>query len=69
MSFTYATLKTAIGDYLESAETTFTNNLPTFIKEAEDRILKYKDVYICKGRNKNIIKDQPYKLKNKTVNG
>ena len=41
MSFTYATLKTAIGDYLESAETTFTNNLPTFIKEAEDRILKF----------------------------
>ena len=41
MSFTYATLKTAIGDYLESSETTFTNNLPTFIKEAEDRILKF----------------------------
>jgi len=41
MSFTYATLKTAIGDYLESAETTFTNNLPTFIQEAEDRILKF----------------------------
>ena len=41
MSFTYATLKTAIGDYLESAETTFTNNLPTFIKKKEDRILKF----------------------------
>ena len=41
MSFTYATLKTAIGDYLESAETTFTNNIPTFIQEAEDRILKF----------------------------
>ena len=41
MSFTYATLKTAIGDYLESSETTFTNNLPTFIQEAEDRILKF----------------------------
>ena len=40
MSFTYATLKTAIGDYLESSETTFTNNLPRFIKESEDRILK-----------------------------
>ena len=41
MSFTYATLKTAIGDYLESAETTFTTNLPTFIKESENRILKF----------------------------
>ena len=34
MSFTYATLKTAIQDYLESTETTFTNKLPTFIKES-----------------------------------
>jgi len=41
MSFTYGTLKTAVGDYLESAETTFTNNLSTFIKESEDRILKF----------------------------
>ena len=41
MSFTYATLKTAIGNYLESAETTFTTNLPTFIQEAEERILKF----------------------------
>ena len=40
MSFTYSTLKTAIGEYLECSETTFTNNLPTFIKESEDRILK-----------------------------
>ena len=40
MSFTYATLKTAIRDYLESSETTFTNNLPRFIKDSEDRILK-----------------------------
>ena len=40
MSFTYSTLKTAVGDYLESSETTFTNNLSTFIKESEDRIFK-----------------------------
>jgi len=40
MSFTYDTLKTAIQDYSESAETTFVNNLPLFIKEAEERILK-----------------------------
>tara|TARA_R100001015_G_C4602700_1_gene157677 strand:+ start:425 stop:1114 length:690 start_codon:yes stop_codon:yes gene_type:complete len=40
MSFTYATLKTAVQDYCETAETTFVNTLPTFIKEAEERILK-----------------------------
>jgi hypothetical protein len=40
MSFTYSTLKTAVGDYLESSETTFTNNLSTFIKESEDRIFQ-----------------------------
>ena len=40
MSFTYDSLKTAIQDYCESAETTFVTNLPVFIKEAEERILK-----------------------------
>jgi len=38
MSWTYSTLKTAIGDYLECAETTFTTHLPDFSKESEDRI-------------------------------
>ena len=41
MSFTLATLKTAIQDYLEVTETTFTNQLPTFIKESEDRIFSF----------------------------
>jgi len=40
MSFTYATLKTAVQDYCETSETTFVSTLPTFIKEAEERILK-----------------------------
>ena len=38
MSFTLATLKTAIQDYLECTESTFVTNLPTFIKESEQRI-------------------------------
>ena len=38
MSFTLATLKTAVQDYMESSETTFTTQLNTFIKEAENRI-------------------------------
>ena len=41
MSFTYGTLKTAIQDYLEVSEATFTNQLPTFIKESEDRIFSF----------------------------
>ena len=32
MSFTLATLKTAVQDYLQVSETTFTNQLPTLIK-------------------------------------
>ena len=38
MSFTLATLKTAVQDYLQVSETTFTNQLSTFIQESESRI-------------------------------
>ena len=41
MSFNLGTLKTAIQDYLEVSETTFTTQLPTIIKEAEDRIFSF----------------------------
>ena len=40
MSFTFAQLKQAIIDYTENDETTFANNLPLFIRLAEERILK-----------------------------
>ena len=40
MAFTFTTLKTAIQDYTENAETTFTNNLTRFILNSEERILK-----------------------------
>tara|TARA_R110000796_G_scaffold213809_1_gene329857 strand:+ start:162 stop:812 length:651 start_codon:yes stop_codon:yes gene_type:complete len=40
MSFTYAQLETAIQDYTENSETSFVNNLSTFITQAEERILK-----------------------------
>ena len=40
MSFTYDQLKTAIQDYTENDETTFVNNLATFIRLSEERILK-----------------------------
>ena len=41
MSFTLATLKTAIQDYLEVSESTFTTQLPTFIQQSEDRIFSF----------------------------
>ena len=40
MSFTFDSLKQAIQDYTENSETTFVNNLPVFIRAAEERILK-----------------------------
>ena len=40
MSFTYSQLKQAVQDYTENAETSFVNNLPIFIRTAEERILK-----------------------------
>ena len=40
MSYTYTTLKTAIQDYTENNETTFIRNLPLFIRNTEERILK-----------------------------
>ncbi len=40
MSFTYDELKAAIQSYTENDETSFVANLPTFIKIAEERILK-----------------------------
>lgn len=40
MAFTYGELKQAIQDYTENNETSFVNNLPLFIRLAEERILK-----------------------------
>lgn len=44
MSFTFATLKTAIQDYTDNEESTFVTNLPNFIKASEDRILEAIDL-------------------------
>jgi len=40
MSFTYDGLKQAIQDYTENDETSFVTNLPVFIQQTEERILK-----------------------------
>ena len=44
MSFTLATLKTAIQDYTDNSETTFVTHLPDFIKAAEEKIFKSIDL-------------------------
>ena len=44
MSFTLATLKTAIQDYTDNSESTFVTHLPDFIKTTEDRILSTVDL-------------------------
>ena len=38
--FTYTGLKTAVQNYLDNTETTFTNTLNTFIETTEERVLK-----------------------------
>ena len=44
MSFTKATLTTAIQDYTDNSESTFVSNIPNFIKAAEEKILKSVDL-------------------------
>jgi len=40
MAFTFTTLKTAIQDYTQNTESTFVSQLPRFILNAEERVLK-----------------------------
>jgi len=40
MALTYAQLTTAIEQYLENTDATFVANIPVFVRQAEDRILK-----------------------------
>jgi hypothetical protein len=40
MAFTFTTLKTAIQEYTDNTESTFVSQLPRFILNAEERILK-----------------------------
>jgi hypothetical protein len=44
MSFTYTQLQDAIKDFAENTETSFVNNLPIFIRSAEDRIFTLVDL-------------------------
>ena len=61
MSYTYAQLKTAIQDYTENTETSFVTNLPTFIKNAEQRIFKLVDLELFrKNATSTLSQDDPF---------
>ena len=61
MSYTYAELKTAIKDYTENTETSFVTNLPTFIKNAEQRIFKLVDLeFFRKNATSSLSQNDPY---------
>jgi len=38
MSFTFTTLKTAVQEYMDNDESTFTSNLTNFIVQSENRV-------------------------------
>jgi hypothetical protein len=61
MSFTYAELKQAIRDYVETEETKFVSNLPLFIRLAEERILKNVRLNLFqKNATANMVPGNPY---------
>ena len=61
MSFTYAELKTAIQNYTENTESTFVTNLPTFIKNTEQRIFKLVDLELFrKNATSALSQNDPY---------
>lgn len=53
--FTLATLKQAILDYTENDDTTFVNQLDTFIRFAEERILKASQLQIFQDTQKDTV--------------
>jgi hypothetical protein len=61
MSFTYTQLQTAIQDFAENTETSFVNNLPIFIRAAEDRIFTLVDLELFrKNATSTLTANDPY---------
>jgi hypothetical protein len=61
MAFTYDELKTAIQQYTDNDEATFTANLPLFIRMAEERILKTVQLSLFrKSQQANLIAGNQY---------
>tara|TARA_R110000765_G_scaffold351077_1_gene441042 strand:- start:174 stop:1031 length:858 start_codon:yes stop_codon:yes gene_type:complete len=57
MSYTYTTLKQAIQDYTENNEATFVRNLPLFIRNTEERILKNVQLSLFQKNSTGIMTD------------
>ena len=61
MSYTLTTLKSAIQDYTENTETTFTTHLRDFIRSAENRLFKMVDFeYFRKNATSATTSSDPY---------
>ena len=61
MSYTLTTLKSAIEDYTENAETTFKTHLRDFIRSAENRLFKMVDFeYFRKNATSATTTSDPY---------
>ena len=61
MSYTKAELKQAIQDYCENAETSFVNNLDTFIESCEERIFKNVGLtFFRRNQTANLTASNPY---------
>jgi hypothetical protein len=61
MSFTQTELETAIQDFSENTETSFVNNLPVFIRAAEDRIFTVVDLeFFRKNATSQLTVGDPY---------
>ena len=61
MSFTKSQLETAIKDFTENTETTFVNNIPSFIKAAEETLFKNIDLNeFRKNASTNMISGNKY---------
>lgn len=61
MSYTKAELKQAIQDYCENSETSFVNNLDTFIESCEERIFKNVGLtFFRRNQTANLTASNPY---------
>jgi hypothetical protein len=61
MSFTYGALKQAIQDYTENDEETFVANLPVFIRNTEEVMLKFIQLtHFRKNAYNNVVLGNPY---------
>ena len=61
MSFTYTELQNAVKDFTENEETSFVNNLPVFIRGAEDRIFTLVDLELFrKNATSQLTASDPY---------